>query len=82
MLFSLRLDIPRGHVSQRFSIKLLFTFLISQPATHPVYFTILDTINKQTPWLLVRKRAIPIARPPGLAGRGCRVVSAKDPYGR
>jgi hypothetical protein len=47
------------------------------------------TNKNQTPWPLVRKRTIPIERPP-LVGEfysqllwieGCRMVSAGDPYG-
>jgi hypothetical protein len=45
------------------------------------------TINKQTPWPLVRKRTIPTERPPLvdeiwcqlLWMEGCRVVSVADP---
>jgi hypothetical protein len=67
-------------------------------ASLPIYYlltvilfdAVQPEILKKTPWLLVRKRTIPIERPPLVgevnanycADRGCRVVSATDPHSR
>jgi hypothetical protein len=52
--------------------------------------TLMYPALKKTLWLLVRKQTIPTERPPLVgevsanffADRGCRMVSATDPYGR